>query len=218
MKNTTSFLILFFCITTLFATEKTIKPTEYIKGGTELHYMVNNGSNSYPFIVKIVSLDMGKGIIFDYDLRSSAPIKARVEMLPQALNTAQTMYNYFSGKDVVLNDRVSVFVSGYIYYAINKTVLSGIEAIAANNGAAIKPKTAWIQLDANDEYTIPFSDTDNKPTYKTDSGDIELKEIKGKDTNKSAEYTIRYINDAACPLITYMNLGWTVELTKIVNH
>lgn len=90
--------------------------------------MVNNGGNSYPFIVKIVSLDMGKGIIFDYDLRNNAPIKARVEMLPQA-NTAQTMYNYFSGKDVVLNDRVSVFVSGYIYYAINKTVLSGIEAM-----------------------------------------------------------------------------------------
>jgi hypothetical protein len=217
MKNLMPFFFLFFGITALFANEKTIKPTEYIKAGTELHYIVNNGNNTDPFIVKIVSLDMEKGITFDYDLRSSTPLKARVEMLPQALNTAQTMYNYFSGKNVVLNDRVSVFVSGYIYYAINKTYLSGIETISAKNGAAIKPKTAWIQLDANDEYTIPFSDTDNKSTYKTDFGNIELKEIKGKDTNKSAEYTIRYINDAGCPLITYMNLGWTVELTKIVN-
>lgn len=218
MKILSLFIFLISYTAVVFSADKTIKPTEYIKAGTELHYIVNNGSNAYPFIVKIVSLDMEKGISFDYDLRSSSPIKARVEMLPQALNTAQTMYNYFSGKDVVLNDRVSVFVSSYIYYAINKTYLSGIETVAAKNGAAIKPKTAWIQLDANDEYTIPFTDTDITPTYKTDFGNIELKEIKGKDTNKSAEYIIQYINDARCPLITYMNLGWTVTLTKIVNY
>lgn len=218
MKSFTILFVFLFSFTKVFSAETELKKaSDVIKSGTQLFYTVNFYGSSYEFIVKVKSINMNKEIDFDYELMSSYPKKANVIIQQEALENAQTMYNYFDGKDLKLNTSFTVFVSKHVFKAINRQTLNESEAASAKYGAAIKPKTAWIQLDWKDEYTVQFSDNDSNPFFEDKTGKYALKEIKGKDSHKDREHTIRFMNDADCPLITYMDLGWTIELNKIVN-
>ena len=103
--------------------------------------------DSYPFVVKIIKLDMKNGVVFDYDLQSANRLQARIELTPNALNNAQTLYNFFDGNDIVLNNSVSIFLSNPILAAIRN------EKTSINTPAF----TALIKTDRNEEKYIPFT-------------------------------------------------------------
>ncbi|MEZ5054222.1 MAG: hypothetical protein R2807_11605 [Chitinophagales bacterium] len=200
MKNLMLILALFFLTKSNFAEDKVSAAHDAIKAGTTLHYIVNAGNSTYPFIVKIVSLDASKGIVFDYDLQSASPKKARVTMTKDAVENAATMYNFFSGNDVTLTNKVSVFMSQKMIH----------EAVG-NGNENLPSKTAEIKLNESDENYLQFNNTNNIAQLNTDKGSFATQEI----FNEDMGYSIRYIDDAKCPLIISMDLGWTVKLSKV---
>ena len=201
MKQIIALFAFVFLFNMNYAADNLVAASDIIKPGTTLHYRVNTSSTEYPFIVKIVSLDMNKGITFEYDLQSSSPKNATIEQTVDALKNAQTMYNFFNGKDVVLDNSVSVFLS--------KKMFNDINNLTSTENAP--RKTAMIKLDANDESPIEFNLTNYRKNITTEKGVFSTNEM----LSEALDYTIRFAEDAKCPIITSMDLGWTVTLKKI---
>ncbi|MCB0508150.1 MAG: hypothetical protein R2739_10835 [Chitinophagales bacterium] len=191
MKNIL-FLFSFFLLSTFcFAqTENFADLATELKKGSELHYTVNTGSTSYAFIVKLESINFPQGITFEYSLMSSSPKNAKVTMTDEALQAAETMYNFFSGEDIELEDRVSVFLS---------------QAMFENENPV------RIKLDINDPEFTNFYRSNDVDVLKTNIGNISTRSLVNDDLN----YKIEYADNAACPLIINMDLGWTVKLDSI---
>lgn len=201
MKNLITLFVLVFIFKLNFATDKVVPASEIIKPGTTLFYRVTANNSSYPFIVKIISMDITKGITFEYDMQSATPKKAKVELTVGALKNATSMYNFFNGKDITLDNSVSVFLSTKMYNEIyNKHPKDGEHML-----------TAAIKLDAKDVEPLLFYNNDYKKKYATRDGLFSTNEIQNEEKN----YTIRFAEDVNCPLITYMDLGWTIALEKI---
>lgn len=185
----------------IYGQENNSLSTNYIKSGTILHYRITIDDDSYPFIVKIVKLSMPSSIVFDYDMQSANRMQARIEMTSNALNNAQTFYVFFDGKDELLNNRVSMFLS--------KKNISEIEN--EKTSVNISAHTAMIKLDENENTLIPFTLIGKEEIYKTNIANLITQKI----SNNDLGYSIQYIKDNNCPIIVSMNLGWTITLERI---
>jgi hypothetical protein len=201
MKNLITLFVLILLIKINFATDKVVPASEIIKPGTTLFYRVTANNSSYPFIVKIISMDINKGITFEYDMQSATPQKAKVELTAEALKNALTLNNYFNGKNLVLQNNIAVFLSTKMY--------DDLKNMHPKDGDPIR--TTNLKLDAKDETALSFNYTDYKKIFTTTKGAFETNEMYNEDYN----YTIRYAEDAKCPIITNMDLGWKVTLEKI---
>lgn len=188
-------------VLSIYGQENTTVATAIIKEGTVLHYRISIDDDAYPFVVKIVKLDFPNSIIFDYDMQSANRLQARIEMTSNALTTAQTLYNFFDGKDEVLNNSVSLFLSTKIITAIKN------EKSSVN----IPAHTALIKVDESDDAQIPFTKKGEKQIYKTNIANFSTQKI----SNDDVGYSIQYIDDKKCPLIVSMDIGWTVTLERI---
>lgn len=196
-----TFILLFgiaWFIIPVYGQESISASTNYIKSGTILHYRITVDDDSYPFIVKIVKLGMPSSIVFDYDMQSANRMQARIEMTSNALNNAQTFYVFFDGKDELLNNRVSMFLS--------KKIISEIEN--EKTSVNISAHTAMIKVDENENTLIPFTQIGKEEIYKTTIANFITQKI----SNNDLGYSIQYIKDNNCPIIVSMNLGWTVTL------
>jgi len=56
-----------------------------------------------------------------------------------------------------------------------------------------------------------FNNNEYKKIYAAKDGLFSTNEIQNEETN----YIIRFAEDVKCPLITYMDLGWSIALEKI---
>ncbi len=201
MRKYISLVALFFLFKLNYASDKIVPASEVIKSGTTLYYRVTANNTSYPFIVKIISMDKNKGITFEYDQQSATPKKARVELTAEALRDAQSMHNLFNGKDAVLNNSISLFLSTKMYNEIYNN--------QPKDGGQIR--SAAIKLDAKDAAPMLFNNNEYKKIYAAKDGLFSTNEIQNEETN----YIIRFAEDVKCPLITYMDLGWSIALEKI---
>jgi hypothetical protein len=207
------FLFSLFMVFPSYAGEISLSSTSNLIGvarGSELTYKVDYYGNKYDFIIKIKEL--GETISFDYRMTNSQNTAGSITISNSAIETAVKHMNNFGGGSENLTDQTTVFFSrqSFVDISSGKTL-----AISLGNNESMEVK--MFKKDVLSEnvdkenfngkkipgtsYTFKGATTPNKHLLLYDN-----------ETNRHI-YTI--VMHDKYPLITYMDLGWTIELTSI---
>jgi len=164
-----------------------------VNPGDQLIYKVNYNGDIYNFEVTLISIGE-KGIIFSYNMpeRNKA---AKIEISRDAMSNAAELYNYFNGKDQLLTEQISVWLSRKSFKDLNegKTLMDAGDGIQAFN--------------KQEDLTYTFSSNGKKTSvagFRIDNG-----------MSETAHRQLWVLNNQANPLILKMDLGWTIELIEV---
>ena len=168
--------------------EKAMKP------GTVLTYDVSSAGKNYKFIVTIKSL--GNEIAFDWKMTEPINKSGTVVMSANAVSKADALFNYFNGGASNLDKETSVWISKKLFDDISAKAEAPIKV----NGAA---DTATVMGNTISEFNFNLNgNLVAVPGWELQGGgDIK--------------YTVDVIESTKFPIITRMDLGWTIQLSEI---
>lgn len=159
-----------------------------IKKGTKLTYQVNSSGNEYYFVITFTEYSPNQ-IAFDWTMGEES--KGKVSMDKNSINAAMKMHNYFAdGTNDKLSDKITVFFSKAMFDKMRNN--DDLKMDTGNGEQAFnfhEPAIQAYSSNASFNYTDAISITD-----------------------MSGYNKIMVQNDAACPLILYMNLDFEIEL------
>lgn len=168
--------------------EKAIKP------GTVLTYDVSSAGKNYKFIVTIKSL--GNEIAFDWKMTEPINKSGSVVMSANAVAKADALFNYFNGGASNLDKETSVWISKKLFDDISAKAEAPIKV----NGAA---DTATVMSNTISEFNFNLNgNLVAVPGWELQGG-------------SDIKYTIDVIESTKFPIITRMDLGWTIQLSEI---
>ena len=168
--------------------EKAIKP------GTVLTYDVSSAGKNYKFIVTIKSL--GNEIAFDWKMTEPVNKSGSVVMSANAVAKADALFNYFNGGASNLDKETSVWISKKLFDDISAKAEAPIKV----NGAA---DTATVMSNTISEFNFNLNgNLVAVPGWELQGG-------------SDIKYTIDIIESTKFPIITRMDLGWTIQLSEI---
>lgn len=172
---------------------------DFLKPGTTLIYNVDNYSENYLFIVKI--LEYGNdGIAFEY-MMTDHNFHGKIAMSEEALLNAKKMFNYFSGgEDMTFDDRISVWYSKAIYDELKQS-----------------NSTTFHTGDSQETFTLdPETGINSFPvTVDKKFGDINNVEVMSV-YNDELGYSMQLLNDETHRLIVRMAMSFTITLKAIL--
>jgi hypothetical protein len=166
--------------------------------GDKLVYEINANGQTYDFIVTPEYFSYDYGFEFNYEMTNSNKTSGRVMIAPKGRNEGTKYVNYFTGGELILTDASTVLLS-------------------YKNFMDMPDKKTQITLDDNAEETF----------YRAEKDEVDLEiNFKGKKVkvdafkinnaaDQSGNKTMWIQNGSGCPLIVYMNLGWTVKLKEV---
>lgn len=160
-------------------------------------YEVNYEGTEYDLIITVKSIS--DGIEFEYKMTNDAETKGSVSMSSEALENAIKQINYFSGGQLDLTDKTTVWVSKKVF---NDLVLSGSATISPDEG---KTMIELINAEAGHDFNI-YNAISNM-----EFNDISYVYAESKDGK--VKYWIHLSQNN--PMILKMDLGWTVTLKEI---
>lgn len=164
-----------------------------IKVGTVLVYEVNNEGTKYQFIVTIKKLE--QGITFDWQMTAPINKKGTIEMAEEAVESADGLFNYFTGGVSKLTNQTSVWISRLMWAELHS-----------------EDEMAAIALDGGEPIGF-FRENGDYFATKYKAGDVQLKTSVLKSLSDSETITIW--ENEKFPIILKMDLGWTIELKEI---
>lgn len=168
--------------------EKAMKP------GTVLTYDVSSAGKNYKFIVTIKSL--GNEIAFDWKMTEPINKSGTVVMSANAVSKADALFNYFNGGASNLDKETSVWISKKLFDDISAKAEAPIKV----NGAA---DTATVMSNTISEFNFNLNgNLVAVPGWELQGG-------------SDIKYTIDVIESTKFPIITRMDLGWTIQLSEI---
>ncbi len=168
--------------------EKAMKP------GTVLTYDVSSAGKNYKFIVTIKSL--GNEIAFDWKMTEPINKSGTVVMSANAVSKADALFNYFNGGASNLDKETSVWISKKLFDDISAKAEAPIKV----NGAA---DTATVMGNTISEFNFNLNgNLVAVPGWELQGG-------------SDIKYTIDVIESTKFPIITRMDLGWTIQLSEI---
>ncbi len=190
--------LLLFTLTAFFANSQNISDLETfekaIKPGTVLTYDVSSAGKNYKFIVTIKTL--GSEIAFDWKMTEPINKSGSVVMSANAVSKADALFNYFSGGVSNLDKETSVWISKKLFDDISAKAEAPIKV----NGVA---DTATVMSNTISEFNFNLNgNLVAVPGWELQGG-------------SDIKYTIDVIESTKFPIITRMDLGWTIQLSEI---
>lgn len=185
-------LFIFLCFSSLLSNGQKSKSDEWLKNGTKLTYQVVFNALEYDFIVD--SIKVSSDISFAWQMTEPMTMNGNILIKKNALDTATSLYNYFTGGNQTFEDKTSVWVSKKVFKAIKKG-----SSVIVDAGTG-REKLLFV---AEEKLTCTIDDHQKSiETLKavTESGKI-----------------IWILDDPLHPIIVKMNLGWTLTLKSVNN-
>jgi len=175
-----------------------------VKPGTKLIYAVETNEQKYDFIITVKTLT--PALVFDWEMTDHANNNGTITHTPQAMISANTMYNYFAPGPKTLDDNtISVWLSKNIFTGLMKPG-KGI-MMKMNTGEA--PKKMGTYKEDPDELHIIVNG--EKETVEEELAK-ELNE-EGQPTGDDSFFTFN--NSAKLPIILRMRNGFYIVLKEI---
>ncbi len=170
--------------------EKAMKP------GAVLTYDVNMAGKKYQFIATLKKL--GNEIAFDWKMTDPINKTGSVAMSATAVSKADALFNYFTGGESKLEKETSMFISGKTFNDAATNFQASLKVNGQSDTATVLSSTvAELGVTVNGDFlSIPG---------------IELQ------GGSDLKYTIGVVETQRFPLITRMDLGWTIQLMEIKN-
>jgi Flp pilus assembly protein TadD len=160
-------------------------------------YDVSYNGSEYQFVVTPSEVNMNSGVRFGWKMTSGDGKTGTTSISKAALDTAHGEVNTFAGGDLQLIDQTTVWVSKAVYKELKQTGKSHITA-----------------TDAGSKVFEVVTDDDGPATITNASGHTRaLKNIHVKSEDGTEHLWIN--DDPANPIITRMDLGWTIALKSI---
>ena len=157
-----------------------------LKVGSKYVYEVDFNGSKYDFIVEVRSLEMG--MKFKYLMTNDSRTGGMVSISPSALAEAHALNNYFTGGEMRLKDKTTVWVSQAVYTEFKAGSTS------VNTGVGFETLT----LKSTEKMVVSFRGKDKK-----------VKALYGE-TDQGNKFWI--LDDEKNPLILKMDLGWTISI------
>lgn len=192
----------FFTLFTFAVTGQHMAQGIDLKSGSVLVYRVDYFGTQYDFIMTLA--EVGEKLSFHYVMTEPVGTDGTVIMTPTATKSATILYNSFSGGEVTLQDKTSAFVSKDIFTAISTTKKA---AIQTEKGGADTYGNITV---AKEKISVTGSLKDLS-VYKL----VQTQDNAGNNVDAGSAKEIRVLDNANLPLITYMDLGWTIQLTEV---
>ena len=200
MKKITLLSTLMICCCFSFAQ---VNLQSLVKPGTQLIYAVEANGEKYDFIVTVKALV--PALVFDWQMTNSASSVGTLTHTPQAMISANTLYNYFAPGAKTLDDNTSsVWLSKNSFTGLTKGTKSVM--IKMNVGDAAKNMTVL-----SDPKELKILVNGEKETVE----EVLAKETgsEGKATGDDTFFT--FSMSAKMPIILRMQNGFYIALKEI---
>jgi hypothetical protein len=160
-------------------------------------YDVDYHGTKYQFIVKPTSINMDAGVSFKWKMTIRDDMQGTISISKAALDTAHGQMNKFSAGNSDLKSLTSVWVSRAVYKELKQKGRAVIEA--GESG----PRSFVVLTEDNEPTTITNAQGKTRA--------LNTLHIRSDDQQEEL-----WINDDATnPIITRMNLGWSIELKSV---
>lgn len=176
-----------------------------VKPGTRLVYAVVANGEKYDFIVTVKALT--PALVFDWQMTNAANSSGTITHTPQAMLSANTMYNYFApGAKTLSDDMISVWLSKNTFTGLTKGSRSVM--MIMNTGESPK-KMGMTDADAKE---LKILVNGEKETVEEQMA-VVLNDA-GAPKNDDETY-FSFNNSAKMPVILRMNNGFFIVLKEI---
>lgn len=168
--------------------EKALKP------GAVLTYDVNQGGKKYQLIATIKKLDTE--ILFDWKCTEPINQTGKVAISANAVSKADAVFSMFTGGESKLENETALFLSKKTFNDVQTNTESKMKVTGKNDTLTLMSNTIaefGVTVDGN-FLSIPGWEL---------QGGSEIK------------YTIQAVESQKFPLITKLDLGWTMQLLEI---
>ena len=168
--------------------EKALKP------GAVLTYDVNQGGKKYQLIATIKKLDTE--ILFDWKCTEPINQTGKVAISTNAVSKADAVFSMFMGGESKLENETALFLSKKTFNDVQTNTESKMKVTGKNDTLTLMSNTIaefGVTVDGN-FLSIPGWEL---------QGGSEIK------------YTIQAVESQKFPLITKLDLGWTMQLLEI---
>ncbi len=183
-------LILLFSVSGIFCKGQKNDEFEWLKNGSSLSYHVVFNAIEYDFIVD--SLTLAADVSFNWKMTEPMVMDGSILIKKNALDTATSFYNYFSGGNLVFEDKTSIWVSKKVFKAIKKGSSIVVDAGTGREKLLFVAKeNILVNINGHQKSLETLKSV-------TESGKI-----------------IWILNNPANPIIIKMNLGWTIVLKEV---
>ncbi|MBK9533254.1 MAG: hypothetical protein IPO42_15945 [Chitinophagaceae bacterium] len=176
-----------------------------VKPGTRLIYAVMANGEKYDFIVTVKALT--PALVFDWQMTNAANSSGTITHTPQAMLSANTMYNYFApGAKTLSDDMISVWLSKNTFTGLTKGSRSVL--LRMNTGETPK-KMGMTEADAKE---VKILVNGEKETVEEQMAIV----LNDAGTPKNDDETFfSFNNSAKMPVIIRMNNGFYLALKEI---
>jgi hypothetical protein len=180
-----------------------------VKPGTKLIYTVEANEQKYDFIIIVKALT--PALIFDWEMTDRANNSGTITHTPQAMISANTMYNYFAPGPKTLDDNtISVWLSKNIFTGLTKGSKNVMMKMNTNESLK-KMGTAEGDDDNEKESELKIIVNGEKETIEEEIA-RELNE-EGRPVGEGAFFS--YFNSVKIPVIMRMKNGFSIMLKEI---
>ncbi|MGB5007642.1 MAG: hypothetical protein WBO39_11965 [Ferruginibacter sp.] len=175
-----------------------------VKPGTRLIYAVVANGEKYDFIVTVKALT--PALVFDWQMTNAANSSGTITHTPQAMMSANTMYNYFApGAKTLSDDMISVWLSKNTFTGLTKGSRSVL--LRMNTGETPK-KMGMTEADAKE---VKILVNGEKETVE----ELMAIVLNDEGTPKNDDTFFSFNNSAKMPVIISMNNGFYLALKEI---
>lgn len=164
--------------------------------GQKLVYGVDFYGNEYDFIVTITSLD--KGISFDYEMTNASNTKGSVFISAEAMDDGLAQNNMFSGGEMMLLNKTTVWVSQKVFTDLEEDGAVGILPDGVNQ-VKLRQKSIGHDYKAYDGVD------------KEEMNDLSY--VYAESDDQKYKYWIHL--NKYYPLILKMDIGWSIWLKEM---
>lgn len=174
-----------------------------IKPGTRLIYGVEANGLKYDFIVTVKAL--APALVFDWEMTNGSNSNGTITHTPQAMISANTMYNYFAPGTKTLDDNtISVWLSKNSFTGLTKGTKSvmmkmNIGDAAKNMAVSSDPKELKILVNGEKE-TVE---------------ELFAREVNGEGKATGDDTFFTFSMSAKMPIILRMQNGFYIALKEI---
>jgi len=175
-----------------------------VKPGTKLIYAVEANEQKYDFIITVKTLT--PALVFDWEMTDRTNNNGTITHTPQAMISANTMYNYFAPGLKTLDDNtLSVWLSKNIFTGLTK----GSKSVIMKMNTGESPKKMGTYKEDPDELHIIVNG--EKETVE----EVIAKELNEAGSPVGDDTFFTFYNSAKLPLILRMRNDFYIVLKEI---
>lgn len=175
-----------------------------VKPGTKLIYAVETNEQKYDFIITVKALV--PAVVFDWEMTDRTNNNGTITHTPQAMISANTMYNYFAPGPKTLDDNtLSIWLSKNIFAGLMKPG----KGIMMSMNIGDRPKKMGTYAEDNEELKILVNG--EKETVEEELA----KELNAEGAPVGGDVFFTFNNSAKMPVILRMRNEFYIVLKEI---